>query len=108
MLQDRGYSVREAQDGRVALEECLARRPDVMILDLIMPKKDGIETMQEARRVHPDLKIIAISGGGVGNPHAYLRLASKLGADCILAKPFSIEEVVKAVEDALGRERPTA
>jgi DNA-binding NarL/FixJ family response regulator len=70
-----------------------------------MPYKDGIETILELRKSRPSLKIIAISGGGRCEPEGYLETAKSSGADRTLTKPFSKNEIVKAVEELLGQEQ---
>ena len=70
-----------------------------------MPDKDGIETILELRKSRPSLKIIAISGGSRCGPEGYLETAKSFGADRILTKPFSKNEILKAVEELLGQEQ---
>lgn len=75
-----------------------------MITDLVMPGKERLETIMELRRRDADVRIIAISGGGFGSTGMddYLKTAKLLGASAILAKPFSQEELLQAVADALA------
>jgi YesN/AraC family two-component response regulator len=70
------------------------------LTDLIMPEKEGLETIGSLRRLYPQLRIIAMSGGGRGNAMDYLRTASMMGAKQTLVKPFSSEELRKALEVA--------
>ena len=74
---------------------------DLVITDLVMPGKEGIETIIELRRRAPQLRIIAMSGGGHGKAVDYLELAAKLGAKRTLAKPFSLEQLTATVTEAL-------
>ncbi len=102
MLESAGYSVMEAPDGKVALWLFKEMSADLIIIDIIMPEKEGLETIMEFRRDFPDVKIISISGGGLGDPEQYLSMAKKMGADHTLAKPFEKDELLKVVKDLLG------
>lgn len=95
-------AVIEAQDGNDGVRRFAAEQADLVICDIIMPNKDGIETILEIRRSAPDVKIIAISGGGVSVGSDYLNAALKLGADHILAKPFQPAELSALVQDLLA------
>jgi CheY-like chemotaxis protein len=101
ILQKEGHEVREAADGQAAIDACGSTPPDLLIMDLVMPGKEGLETIQEIRQQNPAQKILAISGGGPGRSHSYLQLAKKLGASQSLAKPFGVADLVKAVEQLL-------
>ncbi len=102
MLESAGYDVMEAPDGKVALWLFKERPADLIITDIIVPEKEGLETIMELKRELPDVKIIAISGGGQGDAGQYLDMAKKMGANSTLAKPFEKEELLKAVKDLLG------
>ena len=100
-LEYEGHEVLEAQDGKAG--EKLYRKgcPDLVITDIIMPNKDGIETIIELRRDFPGIKILAISGGGrIGSEH-YLNMAKSLGAHDILGKPFKQNDLLKSVRKLL-------
>ncbi len=101
MLENAGYEVMEAPDGNVALWLFKEKSADLIISDLIMPEKEGLETIMELKQDFPDVKIIAISGGGQGDKGQYLDMAKKIGADSTLAKPFEQDELLKAVEALL-------
>jgi CheY-like chemotaxis protein len=102
MLARSGYQVEDADNGESALE-AFAREPhDVVITDLVMPDMEGLETIRELRRRFGDVRIIAISGGGVGSASHYLQAAKRLGAVRVLSKPFSNDEILAAVEEALA------
>lgn len=92
-----GHSVVEARDGSEGLDIFEKQKADVVIIDLIMPGKEGLETIKEFRRNHPEVKIIAVSGGGRLNPTNYLGVAKKMGADCIFAKPFPSQDINAAI-----------
>ena len=72
-------------------------RPDILITDIIMPDKDGIEIIIEAKKVLPDIRLIAISGGGRIDSESYLNTAKYLGADATLKKPFSHKELLDLI-----------
>ena len=74
---------------------------DLVITDMVMPEKEGLEVIKEIRSLFPSLKIIAISGGGRVNPTDYLRMAKFLGATKALAKPISSEALLGAIIETL-------
>ena len=104
-LAAEGFDVVEAQDGKVAMRLFRQDPSDLVITDLIMPEKEGIETIIELKRDFPDIKIIAISGGGRIDPKDYLYLAEKLGAQVTLEKPFSRKEVLEAVYELIPEKK---
>ena len=99
VLERAGHLVKAACNGREAVTMFEAEPAQVVITDIIMPEKDGIETILDLRRDHPDLKVIAISGGGRTTPENYLHSARLLGADRAMRKPFRNEDILRAVED---------
>lgn len=101
VLEEAGHVVQEASDGQKALESFKNKQPDVVVTDLVMPNKEGIETIMELRRMRRDVKIIAMSGGGRNNATDYLSLAKRFGACITLTKPFSNKEMLEAVQAAL-------
>ena len=101
-LEDEGHAVLMATNGREGLEVFAAERPDLVITDLLMPDKEGIETIRELRRIVPDVKIVVISGGGRVNNVDFLEVARKFGAAAALRKPFPLDEFCKVVSDCLG------
>lgn len=102
VLRSAGYRVTTALNGEAGLVEFARNRVDVVITDIIMPIKEGIETIAEFRRRYPEIKIIAMSGGGRWGNLDYLRMAKKFGADAIISKPFTGEAVLQLVEDLAG------
>ena len=101
-LSAAGFDVIEAQDGKMVMR-IFHQDPlvDLVITDLVMPEKEGIETIIELRRDFPKVPIIAISGGGRIDPYDYLILAKKLGAQITLEKPFSRKEIIDAVNELI-------
>jgi len=101
MLEKAKYEVQSAPDGNRALEICEYFAPDLVLTDIIMPDKEGLETIQEITSTYPQIKIIAMSGGGRFGPDSYLPLAKKLGARKTLQKPFMRDELLKAISEVL-------
>jgi CheY-like chemotaxis protein len=102
-LHQAGYEVREAGDGLQGLRSVEQSPVDVVLLDIFMPGKEGLETVREFRRVYPEIRIIAMSGGGSKGTFDVLKLAQLLGARRTLAKPFSREQLLEAVQGELGQ-----
>jgi CheY-like chemotaxis protein len=100
-LTAQNHAVIEAADGRQGVELAARHNPALVITDILMPEKEGIETMRELREHAPSVKIVAISGGGLSHNMLFLDLAKALGADATLAKPFRPADLVKTVEDLL-------
>lgn len=92
-----GHEVVEAADGQEGLEQFIAHRPNGVITDILVPEREGIETINELRRIAPSVWIDAMSGGGAADM-VFLDLAKVLGADFVLAKPFRTGELIAAVE----------
>jgi len=101
----RKYSVMEAVNGKDALTHFKPSMTDLVITDLIMPEEDGLKVIMKLREIKPSLKIIAISGGGKAGPGGYLNLAKALGANAILSKPFSINDLISKIEELLAPEQ---
>ena len=97
-----GYDVDDASNGKVAVREYRRQRCDVVIMDIVMPDEEGLGTMSELRRLNPNVKIIAISGGGLGKAGDYLGIAQMLGAMRTLAKPFLPEALVAMIAEVLA------
>jgi DNA-binding response OmpR family regulator len=97
MLESMGFSVSEASDGREGIAAFKDGGADIVMTDLVMPEKEGFETIQELRKANPNLVIIAMTGGGRTNPWDTLKIAKHLGATRVLAKPFSGAELAEAV-----------
>lgn len=102
VLSRAGYEVQEACNGNEATEMYRSHQPDLVITDLIMPDKEGLETIREIRHSNPDARIIAMSGGGRNGFVSYLRVARTFGAQVVLDKPFSHQEILEAVRGVLA------
>lgn len=102
MLEKAGHEVDIALNGREGMNLFKKNVPDMLITDIIMPEKEGLETIVELRSKYPDLKIIAISGGGRISPEGYLPGAKLLGADMVFQKPLDQKEFLQAVAHLLN------
>ena len=102
MLETAGHEVLEAADGGQGLATYRENPADVVITDIIMPDKEGVETIIELRRDYPDVKIIAISGGGRIGTTSFLELAREFGAQHAFGKPFQPEKLLSAIQDCLS------
>ena len=101
-LEMEGFTVHEAANGNEGLTRIALAVPDVVITDILMPDKEGIETILELRRLYPAIRIIAISGGGRTGNKDFLRTAKHLGADRTLAKPFGLADLLRLVREVLA------
>ncbi|PIW29821.1 MAG: response regulator [Rhodospirillales bacterium CG15_BIG_FIL_POST_REV_8_21_14_020_66_15] len=102
ILEAAGHEVVEATNGNEGIALQKADPFDLAVTDVIMPEKAGVETAIDLKRDYPDLKIIAISGGGRTRNLDFLRLAKQFGADETLAKPFSADELMALVNRLIG------
>jgi len=100
VLRRAGHVVTLAEDGEDALEKFWPNRYDLVMTDIVMPRKEGIETLLALRRIEPMIRIIAMSGGG-SDQGLYLKAALALGADATLQKPFNVAELRQLVDAAL-------
>jgi DNA-binding response OmpR family regulator len=106
MLTRAGYEVTEAANGNDGVRRFREAPADLVITDLIMPGKDGIETILELRREFPDVKIIAVSGGGRIGAQEYLWMARSLGAAVTLDKPVERQKLLDEVRTLIGEAAP--
>lgn len=102
MLERTGYEVTTAADGKRGLARYREDPADLVVLDIVMPEKEGLETIMELRKSYPEVKIIAISGGGRIGPQSYIEVARALGAQRSFAKPLDRKEFLAAVRDLAG------
>jgi len=105
ILTKAGHEIDEAQNGIEAIECQMAEPFDLIVTDIIMPGKDGVEMIAELKQDDPSICILAISAGGPTGDSDFLKRAESVGADDILAKPFSEEELVEKVDQCL-QDRP--
>jgi len=103
LLRAEGHAVVNAGDGVEALKALVDIPADLVVLDMLMPNMDGLETIMEMRRSHPDVKILAISSGGPMGPGDLLRTAKLFGADDTLVKPLVFSTFGAAVERLLNQ-----
>lgn len=96
-LERDSHDVLTAENGVAACKLQREKPSEIVILDIIMPEKEGLETIIELRRDDPGVKVIAISGGGQLGPSRYLRLASLLGAAFAFEKPVQLDELRTAI-----------
>jgi len=99
------FTILEAENGKDAIIHFKPGLTDLVVTDLIMPEEDGLKVIMKLREIKPDLKVIAISGGGKAGPASYLNLAKALGADAIFSKPFSVSDLVVKIEELLEIEQ---
>ncbi len=97
MLEHGGHTVNLARDGLEAIRACEQALPDLLLIDIIMPDKEGVETIIDVRKRWPELAIVAMSGGGRRGAGDFLRVARKLGADATIEKPFSREALTAVI-----------
>jgi len=101
ILVDAGYEVETAENGREGLALFNRSLPHLVLIDIIMPERDGIGAIIEMRRARADVRIVAMSGGGrLGNAD-FLKVATKLGADAALPKPFDDTELLAVIDAVL-------
>jgi DNA-binding response OmpR family regulator len=99
-LTKAGHQAVKAGDGRAAITALETRGAfDAALVDIIMPEKEGIETIIEMRRRWPETPVIAMSGGGRISPDEFLILARSFGAEHALKKPFALSAAVDLVQD---------
>jgi len=103
-----GHSVVEAGNGLEAEQKFGEAACDLLITDIIMPDKEGLMLVRDLKKRAPDLRIIAMSGGGRAGAFTLLEAAEKFGANAVLKKPFRLQELIDAVNAALRGETVSA
>jgi len=106
ILERAGHTVEDVGNGDAGLRAHRERPADLIITDIFMPERDGIETVRQLRRESPQVKIIVISGGDRTQTMDLRKDAELLGAARSLRKPFELSELVRAVGELLGESRP--
>ncbi len=103
VLVGKGYDIETACNGNEALASYRKQAPDLVILDIFMPEKEGFETIFDFKKEFPDAKIIAISGGGTDSNADYLAIAKSMkNVKGIFHKPFRIEEMLLSIKEIIG------
>jgi len=102
VLRRAGYEVQQACNGNEATVIYRNHQTDLVLTDLIMPEKEGLETIREIRHINPEVRIIAMSGGGRNGFEDYLKVAKVFGASLVMDKPFSHAEILGAIRKALA------
>ena len=103
LLSARGYLVLEAKDGDVGMGIIESEAPALIITDIMMPNRDGLETIREIKKRFPLVPILVMSGSSLGGRANFLDFARKLGADAHIQKPFKQAEFLERVETLLQR-----
>ena len=99
LLEDAGYEVMEAENGRVGIQQCGRTPVDLVITDIIMPEREGLETIRELRRLYPGMKIFAMTGARISKQLDVLNIAATFGAVRTFDKPFELVEILRAVQE---------
>jgi DNA-binding response OmpR family regulator len=103
VLTAAGHEVIEAEDGRIGLAQFIAHRSALVVTDIVMPGKEGVETIRDLRRQAPGVPVLAISGSGY---ESYLEMARMFGATAALTKPFHGAALIAAVNGLLAPAAP--
>jgi DNA-binding NtrC family response regulator len=107
VLQRAAHEVISVENGEIAAQYLQRHEPDMMITDIIMPKKSGISLISEVKNRHPAMEIIAISGGGRLDPMGYLDLSETLGASVSFEKPIDNTALLMAIDLLLHSKKET-
>lgn len=101
-LTKAGYEVAQAANGTEGVKLFRQNPTDLVITDIVMPDKEGIETIMEIKQMAPGVKIMAVSGGGRIGSDSYLDLAKKLGAEKTFSKPVDRKEMLETIRSTLS------
>lgn len=104
ILEYEGYEVVVASNGKVALELNRQKQADLVIIDILMPEKDGVETIVELKETYPETVLIAMSGGGHQGPEFYLKIAKTLGVTRTFRKPIEREKLLALIRESADEE----
>jgi len=105
VFEGEGYHVSLAENGVDGVGLFHREQTDLIITDILMPEKDGLESISELRAKVPDLPIIAISGGGKSGSLEFLQVARELGADEVMRKPLAIRRLLDIAARLIGQRR---
>ncbi len=97
ILSSDGHNVSTASDGNAGLALCRSQKFDVVVTDVVMPEKDGLEVLMTLRKTNPEVKVVVVSGGGRTSAKDYLEMAKLLGADKVLYKPITATELSETI-----------
>jgi PAS domain S-box-containing protein len=103
ILGEKGFFIETASNGEEGVQAFRKNPSDLIITDLVMPEKEGIEVILELKKDFPKVKIIAISGGGKNPAEVYLKMAGMLGAAKTFSKPFDVREILLAVQELMDK-----
>ena len=101
-LRLRNFHVNSLSDGTKVVSEIKENEYDIIILDIVMPNKEGLETIQDVRKVNAKIPILAVSGGGRTTPSSNLEIARVMGANDTLIKPFDSVSLVEKINKILN------
>jgi len=101
-LSDYDYDITTESDGTQVVDVVRNGKFDLIVTDILMPDYDGFEVIRSLKKEFPDLKILAISGGGNMGGLGYLEVAKKLGADAAVQKPVNLNDLVESVKALIG------
>jgi len=107
ILESAGHQVIEAPNGLVGVKEFRDHKPDLVITDLVMPEQEGLQTIHDIRKIDPQAKVVAISGGGRNGYMQFLEVAEGFGAAASVRKPFRRDEILSVVRRVLAASDPT-
>ena len=102
-FEQAGHTVFSATDGKSGLKTACDEAFDLIITDVLMPEKDGLELIIELKRKKPDVKVIAISGGGVLHAQDCLKMAQHFGAELVMEKPFDIKKLIQVANELITK-----
>lgn len=103
MLEDSGYKVVTAENGHEGIKKYSGDDFELIIMDILMPEKEGIETYRELKRADSDVKVIAISGGGQIDAEQYLRMIRFFGVQHTFEKPVEKKKLLATIESIIGQ-----
>lgn len=106
-LQKKGYQIVLAENGSSAINKLYSEEFDLVITDIIMPERDGVELLFTIRKHYPNIKTIAMSAGGRILAEDLLQMARNIGAYDILHKPFSIQDLYSSIEKVEAKKLPS-
>ncbi len=98
-LEEQDFAVETAENGKVGVEKYLAFTPNAVILDVLMPDQEGVETIRELRKLDTAAKVIAVSGGGKIQAKNYLDMMRHFGAVETFEKPVSMERLIASIKE---------